>query len=105
MLAKLNPFEASQLLDHVIAPLMVGHVSGGTKLQQLVPLARQLSDETTIDGATTPPPAALACASRPTPAWPGRRPPFNWMQASAVSKFSVPWLYTLTSYPFMMPEF
>src|SRR6202023_2606276 len=90
VLAKLKPLDASQLMDHVIAPRMLGHVKGGTNVLQLVPFARQLSAATTTDGATTPPPAALACAGNPSPTWSGRRPFCNWMQARAVSKSSVP---------------
>lgn len=34
-LAKLKPFVASQLIDHVMAPRIEGQVVGGTKLLQL----------------------------------------------------------------------
>src|SRR5205807_2045356 len=91
VLAKLKPLDASQLMDQVIAPRMPGHVKGGTKVLQFVPLARQLSAATTTEGATTPPPAALVCAGRPNPTWSGRKPFCNWIQARAVSKSSVPW--------------
>ena len=72
--AKLKPVEASQLIDHVMAPRMLGYVLGGTNELQLVPLARQLSALLTTEGTTKPPPAALPEAGRPRPTWSGRNP-------------------------------
>ena len=73
MFAKLNPLEASQLIDQVMAPRIVGQVLGGLNVPQFVPIAKQSSAETTTDGATTPPPAALADAGAPSPIWSGRK--------------------------------
>src|SRR5205823_13313038 len=91
VLEKLKLLDASQLMDQVMAPRMLGHIKEGTKVLQFMPFAKQLRDATTTEGSTTPPPAALACAGSPSPTWSGRRPFCNWMQASAVSKFSVAW--------------
>src|SRR5207302_3143108 len=93
VLAKLLPFVTSQLIDHVIAPRIDGYVCGGWKLPQLVPTARQSSAALTRDGATTPPPAAPGPAGSPRATWSGRSPFSSWLQASAVMKFTVPWLY------------
>src|SRR5437870_338472 len=67
VLAKLKPLDASQLMDQVMAPRMLGHIKEGTNVLQFVPFARQLRDATTTEGSTTPPPAALACAGSPSP--------------------------------------
>ena len=80
------------MIDQSIAPRMVGHVAGGTNEPQLVPAARQSSALFTTDGLTYPPPAAALVAGRPIAIWSGRSALCNWMQASAVMKFSLPWL-------------
>src|SRR2546429_1928609 len=91
--AKLLPLRTSQLIDQVIAPRMSGYVCGGRKLPQLVARARQSRASFTSDGATTPPPAAPGPAGSPSATWSGRSPFSSWMQASAVMKLTVPWLY------------
>src|SRR5947209_16326535 len=63
------PFDASQLIDHVMAPRMVGAVLDGWKLPQFVPVARQSSAAFTLAGGWTPPPAAWREAGRPRPTW------------------------------------
>src|SRR5262245_33586084 len=56
--AKAYPLEASQLMDHVMAPRIDGQLDGGTNVPQLVRAARQSRALLTTDGLTTPPPAA-----------------------------------------------
>lgn len=50
MFANCQLFEASQLIDHVMAPRMDGQVVLGLNVPQLVPRARQLSALLTLDG-------------------------------------------------------
>src|SRR5581483_6235909 len=76
VLAKLEPLEASQLIDQVIAPRML-QCAGGTNEPQLLPLARQLSALLITDGETYPPPAAEVEAGRPRATGLGLSPPCN----------------------------
>jgi hypothetical protein len=66
-LAKAKPFEASQLIDQVIAPRRLGQVVGGWKLPQFAPPVRQSRAALTTDGSTWPLPAAWVLAGRPRP--------------------------------------
>src|SRR5215831_17000560 len=83
------PFDASQLMDHVIAPRMLGNVPVGLKLPQLVPLARQSSAAFMLAGGWTPLPAADEDAGRPRPTW-SARTCWSRMHAWAVMKSTLP---------------
>src|SRR5215472_15336624 len=83
------PLDASQLMDHVIAPRMLGNVPVGLKLPQLVPFARQSSAAFMLAGGWTPLPAADEDAGRPRPTW-SARTCWSRMHARAVMKSTLP---------------
>jgi hypothetical protein len=62
----------AQVIDHVIAPRIPGHVAGGWNEPHPTPWARQVSAGAITDGATAPPVAARLEAASPSATWSGR---------------------------------